>query len=135
LWRGVILNLHPRPGEDTRYQTEREAATGALKTDYGVITILNGVAPGMRIAILGGLDTTGTRGATGFAVSPGGVAAMKNSMASLMNMKIAGFQVLLKTDLEMGYQVLDTRMLALHEMGNGSGEQTRAGGERTSPIR
>lgn len=116
LWRGRILDLHPRANEDSKYQTERDPATGVLKSDYGVITIMQGIEPNVHIGIIGGLDTTGTQGVTSFAVSSEGVIKMRDAMTSLMQANIDGFQVLLKVNLEMGYQVLDFQPVALHEM-------------------
>jgi hypothetical protein len=116
LWRARILNLHARANEEAKYQTERDATTGVLKADYGLVSILQGIVPGVHIAILGGLDTTGTQGVTRFAVSPEAVTKMKDAMSSLEGGKISGFQALLKIDLEKGYEVLDTQMVTLHEM-------------------
>lgn len=116
LWRGRILDLHPRANEDAKYQTERDPETGVLKSDYGLISIMNGVAPNVHIAILGGLDTTGTQGVTSFALSPKGVSQMEGAMELLVHGKTNGFQVLMKINLEMGYEVLDSRMVALHEI-------------------
>lgn len=116
LWRARILNLHARANEEPKYQTERDATTGVLKADYGLVSILQGIVPGVHIAILGGLDTTGTQGVTRFAVSPEAVTKMKDAMSSLQGGKISGFQALLKIDLEKGYEVLDTQMVTLHEM-------------------
>lgn len=119
LWRARILNLNPSAHEQEKYQTERDA-TGTLKADYALVSIMQGVEPGLHIAILAGLDTTGTQAATSFVVSPDGAEKMGDVMSSLKRSTNHGFQALLKVDLEKGYQVLDTQMLTLHEIRQGA---------------
>lgn len=131
LWRARILNLHTRANEDSKYQTQRDSTTGVLKADYGLVSIVQGVVPGIHIAILGGLDTTGTQGVTRFAVSPEAVAKMKNAMSSLESGRISGFQALIKIDLEKGYEVLNTQMITLHEMPKTTGGHTNPQGAST----
>jgi hypothetical protein len=118
LWRGRILDLHTLPNEDAVYQTQRDPQTGVLKTDYGLISIREGVTSGFHIAILGGLDTSGTHGVTNFVLSREGVAKLKNAMSSLEAGRLSGFQVLLKIDLQKGYEVLDTQLITTHEIQN-----------------
>ena len=81
-WRAQIMNLHPRENEAATYGTERDPNTQALRTDYSLITIQSGVIPGRYIAVLGGLDTTGTEGATLFATSSPGIEELSRALAA-----------------------------------------------------
>ncbi len=118
LWRGRIIDLHPRPNEDAVYQTQRDSQTGVLRSDYGLVSFRQGVAPGLHIAILGGLDTAGTRGVTHFVASPDGAAKLADAMSSFESGKFSGFQVLLRVNLQKGYEVLDTQLITLREIQN-----------------
>ena len=72
LWGGAIVNRNPGSGESAIYRTERDSGTRALRVDYGLVSFQPGLTPGRHIVILGGLDTTGTAGATQYATSPEG---------------------------------------------------------------
>jgi len=118
LWNGHILDTHPRPGEQAMYQTERDPVTQVLKADYALITFEPGVVAGRHIVDLGGLDTTGTEGAVLLATSKTGVQELAQSLgprnSPAQNGKVPVFQALLRVNLEKGYQVLDSRLLAVH---------------------
>jgi hypothetical protein len=119
-WRAEITNTHPQAGEEVVYHTERDPVTHALKVDYGIISVQSGVVPGRHIAVLGGLDTTGTEGATRFAVSETGAkelmkaAALEPGKQSPSEMQ--QFKVLVKVRLEKGYEVLGASMVAVHKI-------------------
>jgi hypothetical protein len=125
-WRAQIVNDHPAPNESTVYHTERDPETQVLKTDYSVISIQPGVAAGHNIAVLGGLDTKGTQGATRFATSQAGVQALSAALAtkglSAIGAKSNGghqvpwFQALVLVHLEKGDQVLSTELTAVHPL-------------------
>ena len=119
-WRARILNAHPLANESSSYHTERDPATQILKADYSLISIQPGVVPGRYIAILGGLDTTGTEGATLFATSRHGIEQLSKALAtsgiSGARGEIPVFQALLRIRLEKGYQVLETNLLAVHKL-------------------
>ena len=118
-WRAQILNTHPRADENSTYRTERDPTTQVLKTDYSLISIQPGVAPGRYIAILGGLDTKGTEGATMFATSRPGVEELSKALANSGESGEKGetpvFQALVRVRLEKGYQVLEADLLAVHK--------------------
>ena len=118
-WRAQILNAHPRADEDSAYHTERDPTTQVLKTDYSLISIQPGVVLGRRIAILGGLDTTGTEGATMFATSKPGVEKIFKALAasgeSGANGEMPSFQALVRVRLEKGYQVLAADLMTVHK--------------------
>ena len=117
-WRAQIVNNHPRANEASAYGTERDPSTEALKTDYSLITIQSGVIPGRYIAVLGGLDTTGTEGATLFATSRAGIEDLTRVLAGSGVSGAKGemplFQALIRVRLEKGYDVLGATLVAVH---------------------
>ena len=119
-WRAQIVNAHPRANEAPTYGTERDPSTQALKTDYGIITIQSGVIPGRYIAVLGGLDTTGTEGATLFATSRPGVDELSKTLAasgaSGGKNEMPMFQALIRVRLEKGYDVLGASLVTVHRL-------------------
>jgi hypothetical protein len=117
-WRAEILNSHPQGQEAATYRTERDPATLVLKADYGIVSIQPGVVSGRHIAMLGGLDTTGTEGATMYATSRAGVEEMQRTLKALGGNRMTGelpqFQALVRVQLEKGYEVLGTSLVTLH---------------------
>ena len=120
LWSGWIVNSHPQANEKSIYRTERDPSTQILKADYALISFEPGVVPGRHIVNIGGLDTTGTQGAVMLATSKSGVEELAKGLSSMNRPNRRGavpvFQALLKVDLAKGYQVLDTRLLAVHSL-------------------
>ena len=118
-WRAEITNAHPQAGEEAAYHTEREPVTQALKMDYGIVSVQS-VVTGRHIAMLGGLDTTGTEGATMFATSETGAQELLNAAALTLGhertTQMQQFQVLVKVRLEKGYQVLGVSFVAAHKI-------------------
>ena len=125
-WRAEITNAHPQVGEEGTYHTERDPLTHALKTDYGIISVQSGVVPGRHIAVLGGLDTTGTEGATTFALSESGAEELLRAAALELGRKppagMQPFEVLVKVRLEKGYEVLGASMVAVHKLPSGASQ-------------
>lgn len=131
LWNGRIVNRHPLPGEESFYKTERDQVTQTVKSDYALITVEPGIIPGRHIAVVGGLDTSGCSGATGFLSSASGLAELTARLTSLGLKKTEGqppfFQALIKVDLENGLDVLGFHLVALHAIhANGLGAATSA---------
>jgi hypothetical protein len=118
-WRAQILNSHPRGDESSTYRTERDPTSQVLKTDYSLISIQPGVVPGRYIAVLGGLDTKGTEGATMFATSRPGVEELSRALAALGESGAKSgtpvFQALVRVHLGKGYQVLEADLIAVHK--------------------
>jgi hypothetical protein len=119
-WRAQILNAHPRADENSTYHTERDPTTQILKMDYSLISMQPGVVPGRFVAILGGLDTKGTEGATMFATSRPGVEELSKALAAFGESGATGeapvFQALVRVRLEKGYQVLEADLMAVHKL-------------------
>jgi hypothetical protein len=91
-----------------------------LKADYGIVSIQAGVVPGRHIAMLGGLDTTGTEGATLFATSKGGMDEMQKALGASFTPGPYGemplFQALVRVRLEKGYEVLGSSLVSVHRI-------------------
>jgi hypothetical protein len=119
-WRAEIVNARPEGQEAATYRTERDPATRVLKADYGIVSIQAGVVPGRHIAMLGGLDTTGTEGATLFATSKGGVDEMQKALGASFipgpAREMPLFQALVRVRLEKGYEVLGSSLVSVHRL-------------------
>jgi hypothetical protein len=125
-WRAQIVNARPKPNENPVYHTERDPDTEVLKRDYSIISIQPGVVEGHNIAVIGGLDTKGTEGATRFITSRSGVAKLSTALAgkglhitnggSTAKEDVPSFQALVLVHLEKGDQVLSTELTALHPL-------------------
>jgi len=110
-WGSHISNAQPQNGEAATYQTERDPGSKVLLGDYSVITIAAGEVPGRRIAILGGLDTKGTQGATMFLTSEHGIEQLGRMINSLGG---GPYQALVHVRLAKGYQVLGADLVSVH---------------------
>jgi hypothetical protein len=120
-WRAEIVNTQPRQGEAAAYHTVRDEQTRVLKQDYAIISVQAGVVSGRHIAVLGGLDTTGTEGVTMFATTHSGVDELIRQMGIHQQtgqpMNMPQFQALVRVRLEKGYEVLGSTLVALHPIG------------------
>lgn len=124
-WRAEITNAHPEANESPAYHTERDPDTQVLKRDYSLISIQPGVVEGHHIAVIGGLDTKGTEGATRFLISNSGIEKLTAALAA-KGLSIDGkspgkdampsFQALVLVHLEKGDQVLSTELEAVHPL-------------------
>jgi hypothetical protein len=118
-WRAEILNARPASQEEASYRTERDPVTHVLKADYAIVSIQPGSESGRHIAVLGGLDTTGTEGATMYATSRSGVEeiqrVLKESGGSGATGDMPQFQALVRVQLEKGYEVLGVSLVTLHK--------------------
>lgn len=137
-WRGQIVNSHPKPNEASTFHTERDPVTRALEADYGLITIEPGIVPGRNIAVLGGLDTTGTEGVILFATSRQGVESLSKALGvssnSLSRDEVPFFQALVRIQLEKGYGVLGTNLLSVHPIAS-AGPRATNGAPAQNPNR
>jgi hypothetical protein len=123
-WRAQIVNAHPNGKEEQTYHTERDPETQVLKRDYSIISIQPGVVEGHNIAVIGGLDTKGTEGATQFATSRAGVEKLSAALAAAglpvtdgesgAKGRTPWFQALVLVHLEKGDQVLSSELTSVH---------------------
>ena len=127
-WRAEIVNARPEGQEETTYHTERDPATRALKADYGIVSIQSGVVSGRHIAMLGGLDTTGTEGAALFATSKSGVEEMEKALGGTFKVgppeEMPQFQALVRVRLEKGYEVLGSSLVSVHRISQTGGRNS-----------
>ena len=119
-WSDQIFNSQPRPGEQSRYATVRDPVTHGLQEDYALISFQPGITPEHQIAILGGIDTTGTEGAALLVTSKAGVEEITNAMshdkALTQSGKSQSFQALVAVDVKKGYQVLGAQLITIHPL-------------------
>lgn len=119
-WSNEIENGHPRPGEQAKYATVRDPITHVLQEDYALISFQPGITPDHQIAILGGIDTTGTEGAALLVTSKAGVEELNNALsrdpAMTQSHGAGSFQALVRVDVKKGYQVLGAKLLTVHPL-------------------
>lgn len=117
-WGMVIKNAHPLPGEQAAYYTQRQADTKTVLEDYAVISYQPGIIPTKRILILGGMDTTGTIGATSFLTSADGAQLVLNQMQSVgaSEQQHPFFQEVIHCNIKDGDDVFSTKAVAFHHM-------------------
>lgn len=125
-WRAQILDSHPVDGEKSTYGTERDQTSKVLTTDYSLITITPGVTPGRWIAIIGGLDTTGTGGAAMFVTSKHGIERLNGVLDGMGSNKkeLLPFQALVRVQLAKGYQVMGADLISVHRLQPAKAEST-----------
>jgi hypothetical protein len=94
--------------------------TRVLQQDYALISFQPGVTSEHQIAILGGIDTTGTEGAALLVTSKAGVqeltSALSQEGAASQSEKNQAFQALVSVDVKKGYQVLGARLITIHPL-------------------
>ncbi len=117
-WSNQIVNTRPRPGEQSKYATVRDPVTHVLQEDYAVVSFQPSVTPDHQIAILGGIDTTGTEGAAEMVTTKAGIEELTGALSQdpttpELN-KSRSFQALVRVDVKKGYQVLGARLVTLH---------------------
>jgi hypothetical protein len=61
-----VLNRKPLPGEEKEYRLAVEAVSGQPTTDWAVITVAPGIAPGRTVMMLAGIRGEGTQAAAEF---------------------------------------------------------------------
>jgi hypothetical protein len=119
-WSDQIVNSQARPGEQSKYATVRDPMTHVLQEDYALVSFQPGVTPEHQIAILGGIDTTGTEGAALFVTSKSGIHELMNALwqdkTTTKSGKSPSFQALVSVDVKKGYQVLGARLIAIHPL-------------------
>ena len=136
-WRAEIVNSQPRHGEATTYHTERDDRTRVLKQDFGIFSVEGGLIGGRQIAVLGGLDTTGTEGVTLYATSRNGIEELDKMIPIHPQPGQLGaipqFQALVRVRLEKGYEVLGASLEAAHPIDESAANRTRPQTPTTIP--
>lgn len=119
-WSNQIVNSQPGAGDQSSYTTMRDPVTHVLEQDYALVSFQPGITPEHQIAILGGIDTTGTEGAALLVTSKVGVAEISSALARVKTAPQVGkdtaFQALVRVEVKKGYQVLDSHLVSLHPL-------------------
>ena len=116
LWAARIENKRPEHREMAKYEIERDPQSQVILTDYAVISLLPGLAPGKNILVLAGLTTSGTEGAAEFATSMRGVTEMAGKLPregdSQARVWPSSFEYLLKVRLSHGVDIIQSDSIA-----------------------
>lgn len=118
-WSNQIVNTHARSGEQSKYATLRDPVTHVLQEDYALVSFQPGITVEHQIAVLGGIDTTGTEGAAVLVTSKSGVEDLMNALSrgsEAQSGKSASFQALVRVEVKKGYQVLGTKLVTVHPL-------------------
>jgi hypothetical protein len=117
VWRQRISNLHPQAGESSSYVVERDPKTHAVRADYALVSVLPGMMPNRKIAILGGLTTLGTQAAADFATSPSQIAELAARLGSgpdTLHKKVPPFfEAVIRAEIMRG-DILSIKYVAGH---------------------
>lgn len=65
-----VLNRNPLPGEQREYRLTVDPVSGQPATDWAVITVAPGIAPGRAVMVLAGIRSEGTQAAAEFVTDP-----------------------------------------------------------------
>jgi len=134
-WEGKIRDVTAGEGQATEYRVERDAITGVIKTDYALVSVLPGTAPGRRILVLGGLLTSGTAAAAESVAQPEGISQLANKLGVQDPRNPANwpecFESVWRVKLTRGLDVVRTEVVAARAFKN-SAVAPGIGGLRTS---
>ena len=120
-WSDQIVNTQARSGEQSKYATLKDPVTHAVLEDYALVSFQPGVTAEHQIAVLGGIDTTGTEGAALLVTSKLGVEELMNALsrgseAMRSEKSGASFQALVRVEVKKGYQVLGAKLITVHPL-------------------
>jgi len=115
-WEGSIKDLSPEAGAASTYTMDRDPASGVLKTDYAIVSVMPGIAPGKRILVLGGLTTSGTAAAAAILTELDGVSQLANKLGvkdpqTPKNWPTT-FESVWRVELSRGLDVVSARVVA-----------------------
>ena len=95
-------------------------ASHVLKEDFALVPFQPGIVSDHELAILGGIDTTGTEGAALLVTSKVGVEELLKALPLSSSTPEAAngraFQALVRVDVKKGYQVLGSHLVTLHPL-------------------
>jgi hypothetical protein len=109
----TILNRNPQAGEEREYVPQFDVRTGALLTDYALITIKPNMTAANKVMVLSGIYSQGTEAAVEF-VTVRNYLNQFNQKLEQSNMS-DHFQALLKVGVENGIPTTIS-ILALHKL-------------------
>jgi hypothetical protein len=109
----TILNRNPQTGEEREYVPQFDVRTGALLTDYALITIKPNLTAANKVMVLSGIYSQGTEAAVEY-ITVRDYLNQFNQRLEQSNMP-AHFQALLKVGVENGIPTTIS-ILALHKL-------------------
>jgi hypothetical protein len=109
----TILNRNPQTGEEREYVPQFDVRTGALLTDYALITIKPNLTAANKVMVLSGIYSQGTEAAVEY-ITIRDYLNQINQRLERSNMP-AHFQALLKVGVENGIPTTIS-ILALHKL-------------------
>ncbi|HUE02481.1 MAG TPA: helix-turn-helix domain-containing protein [Bryobacteraceae bacterium] len=98
---GGIVNLHPKPGEESIYYGSGIPFT----SDYAVIAMLAGLKPGQRILVLAGTNTYGVQAAAEFICRADLVGGLLSRLSITRGDSIPDFEALMAVKVNGGVPV------------------------------
>jgi hypothetical protein len=107
----TILNRKPLEGEEREYVPEFDRRTGALLTDYALITVKPNLTAANNVMVLSGINSQGTEAAVEFITGRDHLNQIDQRLENLSG----HFQALLKVGVENGIPTTIT-ILALHKL-------------------
>jgi hypothetical protein len=112
MWSGYIVDTAAKPGANSRFVLGRDPGSRVIRTDYALVSVIPGVNPAHRVAILGGLTTTGTQGAAEFMSSEAGLRELLAAIGVKQNGRLVFprfFQCVLRVEVAHGIDVITTK--------------------------
>jgi hypothetical protein len=102
--RTRILNLHPLPGEQPFFETQRGPLEAETIVDWAILSVLPGIRQQRKTVIMAGLTHTGTEAVAEFCASGTGVVSLLNRLGASENEKALPtyYQVLLRVTIKQG---------------------------------
>ena len=97
-----IVNLHPRPGEESTYFS---SPTVPIREDYAVVGLVPGVSTSRHALVLAGLTTLGTEAAVEFVCRAKRVEELFSALGAPPKNPIPRFEALLKVKVSGGVPV------------------------------
>ena len=116
-----IQDLNPPPGQPATYRMQLDNSTGAIQTEYGLISLLPGVFEGHYVLVLAGITTLGTQSAGDFVTSEPDMALLERMpvVAAAIKSHFRFFQVLLKLEVRDGVP-LDVSCVLVRKLNPGA---------------
>ena len=113
----TIENRQPRAGEEPEYKPEFDETTGALRTDYALITVKPNVSGDHAVMTLAGIYSEGTEAAAEFITTKSHLGVLSQALRGLGgDAPPKYYQALLKVGVENGTPTTIT-LVALRPIG------------------
>lgn len=80
---GVILNRHPRPGEQSVYKPEFDPVTNQLRRDYALVLMLPNERSDNRVLLIYGVYTQGSQAAIEYLTNPERMSELRKTLLDI----------------------------------------------------